>query len=104
WFDVSGEKLNSSVHLDFSQDAKGNLTGLKSVKYDTQIMTNQGGYKGVEYNKEGFNNGSNYFFISNSGTESIQWLSFKSEQHAKVPFLEELGIKIQGGNIVNVAQ
>jgi len=103
-FDVSGEKLYSSVTLDFSQDKDGNLIGLNSVKWNSKIMTNDGGFKGVEYNRDGFINDTFFNFSKNSGTQSKQWLTFSLEKHAKVPLFEAFGIMAQGGNVVNVAQ
>lgn len=95
WFDVSGEKLFNSVTLDFTQDAQGNLTGLANVSFASKIMTNDGGFTGVPWNSLGNSKisviGKNNFVVG-------------FENHASVPFIEALGLAVQGYARVDVAQ
>lgn len=104
WFDVSGEKLYSQITLDFEQDSKGNLIGLKNIAVKSDIKKNAGGFTGVEYNSKEFSNGWTSAYMENAGTPNKTWLSFNFEKHAKVPLIEAFGIISQRGNVVNVAQ
>jgi len=99
WFDPSGEKLFSSVTLDFSQDENGNLIGLDNVKYKSEIMTNKGGFKGVAWNSLG------HYGIGaggRGGNNSSYVAGF--EKHAGGPFFETMGLLARGYMRVNVAQ
>jgi hypothetical protein len=98
WFDVSGEKLFNSVTLDFNQDADGNLLGLASVSYTSQIMTNDGGFTGVSWNSLGNTQ------IGAGGRGNAMKFIAGFEKHAGVPFVEAMGLWAQGYSRVNVAQ
>gem|GEM_PF-2350785 len=98
YFDVSGEKVFNSVHLDFNQDEEGNLLGLATVSYESKIMTNAGGFKGVSWNSLG------YYEIGAGGRGNAMSFRAGFEKHAGVPFVEALGLWSMGYSRVDVAQ
>jgi RHS repeat-associated protein len=99
----AGDKLTSTISLNASENANGELTGISASKIvkvgDTPVGTARDYYPG-----EG---GSNNIFnfsktIAEDGTLRSYNLNF--EQHASVSKIEEIGLNILGYKIVDVAQ
>jgi len=92
-----GDKLTSTIRLTGNENAGGELTSLTATKKisigSTPIGTGRDYFPdlGEDQNKFGF-----------TKTENSTTLNF--EQHASVSKIEEVGLKMLGYDIVNVAQ
>ncbi|WP_129041901.1 hypothetical protein [Chryseobacterium sp. CH21] len=100
WFDVSGSKLQTDIWLYSEENERGELTGMSTI-IKSEIMTNQGGYKGVKINSMSDIELSENFIDKNG-----KFIGFNIivKKHAQVPEIEKFELNIQGYQSVNVAQ
>ncbi|MBP7540810.1 MAG: hypothetical protein KA802_12865 [Saprospiraceae bacterium] len=99
----AGDKLTSTLSLSASENSKGQLTGLNatsSVKIgDTPFGTARDYFPGLGSNQNKFT-----FSQSSNADGTLGGFSLNFEQHASVSPIEQLGLKVMGYDIVNVAQ
>ena len=101
--DPSGDKLTSTITLQGSENDKGQLTGISAIS-EVKVGHTPKGTARDYYPGEGGSN--NTFFDSKTKSRDgiLSSYSMTFEQHASVSSIEEIGLKVMGYKIVDVAQ
>ncbi|MFE7087115.1 DUF6443 domain-containing protein [Sphingobacterium spiritivorum] len=93
----AGNKISSTINVSANTDTDNNLLSI-NVNSDEPKINKTGGWIPTDNYYPGETN----YKVNKSGLNSGQKISY--EQHAKVNFLEEVGLSLMGYDKVNVAQ
>lgn len=93
--DFSGEKMHSSITLDFEEDANGNPIGSPEISMGSEIGKTFGLIEGIE--------NSNLPNVESASTNGSNF-SASLEKHSRVNALEGLGMLLTGQSVVDVGQ
>ena len=93
-----GDKLTSTIKVESNEDKEGNLVSV-NVKSSVKMGATFGVFEGRDY-FPGLGGNQNKSISLNN----VKNFSATFEQHASVPYFEELGLNSMGFDIVNVAQ